>query len=259
MTWRKPMTWRNLSLAALLAAVLSGCPSYTLLSDRDQQAILGQYRGASLYLRQPVFVGPFFNYDDRLLISERSFEERTLVEDLDGKPILPPDPTGILPLGARVRIRDVEFPTGRVVADRNLKSPRQLTWVLLEAERQPKPLVLVLTQDLTNPARFKQVLEQFLAHDDPRSAFQGRPPEILAAIDRKIAVPGMRIEELLASRGRPEFVTREVADGVRVERWNYGGKRFVILKDDRVASFEGFKLYPFQASAPEPAPAGGGS
>ncbi|MBN2496622.1 MAG: hypothetical protein JXR96_18680 [Deltaproteobacteria bacterium] len=251
----------GLGLAGLLA--LAACPSHTLLSLADQQAIQTSHCGKTRFLKQSFFVGPFFTYDDRLFISERGFDERVLVESPGGDPILPEKPSGVLPMGSRVRIREIEFPTSSAISDRKLKSPRHFVWVSLELAggETPKPYVLVLTQELRSPADFDSALGTVLLDKDPRADFASRLPEVLEAIDRKTLVKGMRADALMRSRGYPDKITREVIKGARVEHWLYTPSRKVVLRDDRVESWEGFgepAVEPAPPPAAPSAPAEGG-
>jgi hypothetical protein len=246
---------RNLALLASLAllATLSGCKTLSLLSPGDQQAVQSRHHNQTLFAKQPWFVGPFYSYDDRQYVSERAFDERILLESTSGEPIVPLAPTGIVPMGRRLRIRQVEFPTGGVVAARKLKSPRHFTWVILEDTEQPDglPYVLVLTQSFRTPEAFAEALALYLVEEDPRPAFGSRRPEVRSAIERKLVVQGMRADELMRSRGYPDQLLREQVGGVQVETWRYAVGREVILKDEAVDSFKGFPVLPIQEAPTE--------
>lgn len=230
----------------VLVAFISGCPSHTLLSKKDQEKIQVQYGEKTYFLKQSFFVGPFFAYDDRHFISERAFDERILIQSPGGDPILPCEPTGVLSMGTRVKVRAIEFPTSGAMASRKLKSPRHFTWVLLDVEGQPaeKPYVLVLTQEFKKISEFKSSLGDYLLSEDPRLEFATCGPEELNAIDTKSLVKGMRADALLRSRGHPDRITRKFVEGVRTERWQYTSERVVVLKEGRVDSWQGFPDLP---------------
>ncbi|HOX45289.1 MAG TPA: hypothetical protein PK668_16960 [Myxococcota bacterium] len=246
-----------LALAAASLVSLPGCATLTLLSEADQLAVQKAHQGGTFYLKQPWFVGPFYRYEDRLFVSERAFDERVLLESVGGEPMLPLEPTAILPLGRKVRVTQVEFPTGGAVEGRRLKSPRHFTWVLMEDLDQPGglPYVMVLTQSFRTPKAFADAIGQYLVAEDPRPAFAARRPEVLDAIDRKVIIKGMRAEELMRSRGYPDQMLRKKEGEVSVETWLYGKEREVILRDDAVDSWKNFPTFPFQEPGPAPAAA----
>lgn len=237
----KPHPLISLSML-LLGFMAAGCPAHTKLSKSDRQRVQKVYVGQERFLKYACFVGAFYAYPDMLYLSERAFDERVLIENPDGGPILPKGPTEILPMGTRVRIRDIQFATSSALAERKLRSPRFFTWVLLDRLDKPadKPYVWVLTQQFRNRGQFDEALDAVLVERDPRLAFEGRKPEVLAAIDRKIPVAGMRYDALTRARGRPDKVDRRTTGGVVQERWEYAPGRYVILRNDRVTRWEGF-------------------
>lgn len=243
----------RISIGCLLTLVvlLQGCPSHTLLSAKDQEKIQAKHGKKAYYLKQSFFIGPFFAYDDRYYISERAFDERVLIQSPGGDPILPCEPTGVLSMGTKVTVREIEFPTSGAMASRKLKSPRHFTWVLLDVDGQPagKPYILVLTQEFKKIEEFENSLKAYLLTEDPREEFAASSPEELKAIDTKTLIKGMRADALLRSRGHPDRITRKFIEGVKTERWQYTPERVVVLKEDVVDSWEGFP----EIQLPEPA------
>ena len=238
-----------------LALALSGCPSYTLLSLQQQQAIDKAHQGKTLYLKQSMFAGPFFAYDDRLYVSERAFDERVLIESVGGEPILSSAADHILPMGTAMRIEKVELPNSGNISARKLKSPRHFVWVYLKkAEGEtPKPYVLVLTQEFRKEKQFDAALKTYLLKENPREAFASRLPEVIEAIDKKSIVLGMRADALMRSRGYPDKIDRKTIKGVRAETWTYAKQRKVVLRNDVVESWEGFPDIPSPKTQPEAA------
>ena len=226
----------------VLLVLAPGCPSHTRLTVQDQEKIHSRYTKKPLFLRQSFFVGPFFAYDDRLYISDRAFDELVLIQSPGGDPILPCEPTGVLPMGTRVTIREIEFPTGSAMASRKLKSPRHFTWVMLDIEDQPskKPFTLVLTLEFKTIKEFENSLAAYLVPKDPRQDFGSTTADILDAIDHKTLIKGMDAGALRRSRGRPDRITRKFIEGVKTERWQYAPDRIVTLKEDLVDAWEGF-------------------
>ncbi len=241
----------------LLMVIAQGCPSHTLLSVKDQEKIQTKHGKQAYYLKQSFFIGPFFIYDDRHYISERAFDERVLIQSPGGDPILPCKPTGVLSMGTRVTVREVEFPTSSAMASRKLKSPRHFTWIMLDVEGKPaeKPYVLVLTQEFTKIKEFESSLKDYLLTEDPREEFTTRAPEEIQAIDAKTVIEGMHADALLRSRGHPDRITRKFIEGVKTERWQYTTERVVVLKEDRVDSWQGFpKIQLTDGEKPDPEP-----
>jgi hypothetical protein len=220
---------------------MTGCQSHVLLSTKDQEKIQNDLKYKPLYLNYSLYYGQFYEYDDRYLVSERAFDERVLIQSAGGDPILPPNPLGILPMGTKMVIRQIDFPTKGNMAIRKLRSPRFFTWVTLEHKDTPngKPYVLVLTPDFANTEQFMNSLKEYLTVEDPRLESATLPPEELRAIDTKTVLKGMRKDALVRSRGYPNRINRQFENGVKIERWEYVPGRIVVLKDDTVESFEG--------------------
>jgi len=239
------------SIAFLAGGLFLGCASHTKLLAEDQQTIQSTYRSKAVYLKQSFFVGPFYAYDDRYYISERAFDERILIETPAGVPILPCDPIGLLPLGTRLKVRDIEFPTSFEISKRMLRSPRHFTWVLLEADGQPKqkPYVLVMTQEFKTLSEVRTALDAYLGADDPRPALRLSADD-QGAIDRKTVVKGMSAAALLRSRGQPDKITRRYAEGVKTEQWQYSSQRLVVLKEDKIDSWQGFPALALETFKP---------
>jgi len=227
----------------LLCAVLAvGCAAQTLLSPDDQRQVISSQQGRGYHLKYSFFVGPFFSYADRYYICERDFDERVLVQGPGGEAILSAEPLAILPVGTRVVVDKVEFPTSAAMASRKLKSPRHFTWVYLRpAERQlDKPLVLVLTQTMRRPADFERALAAYLVKEDPRSTLTNLPQQIYQAVETKQPVAGMPADALLRCRGHPDKILRRHQAGQRQEIWQYAPGRRVFLTNDVVVKAEGF-------------------
>jgi hypothetical protein len=237
--------WIGASLFLAGCFLAAGCASHTLLSVRDQESLQTSHRGKPYFLKQSFFVGSFFAYEDRLYISERAFDERILIQSPSGEPMVNIEPTGVLPMGTKVTVKEIEFPTSGAMAVRKLKSPRHFTWVMLEAEGQSpgNPLVLVLTPEFGTMEQFKKALGEYLATEDPTKEFLERSEEERSAIAQKRIIRGMRADSLLRSRGYPDRIHRQFVSGVKVEQWQYASRRVVTLKEDIVESWEGFPTH----------------
>jgi hypothetical protein len=219
----------------------TGCQAHMLLSTQAQEKIQNDLKYRPYYLNYSLYYGQFYEYDDRYLVSERAFDERVLIQSPGGDPILPPNPLGILPMGTKMVIRQIDFPTSGNLAIRKLRSPRYFTWVTLERKDTPngKPYVLILTPEFANTEQFMNSLKEYLTIEDPLLVGDSRSSEELRAIDTKTVWKGMRADALVRSRGYPDRINRKFENGVKVERWEYAPRRTVVLKDDVVESFEG--------------------
>lgn len=239
---------QRLLLLGLLVASAAGCPSRSRLAAADQRALTLGLSAKTLYLKHSHYTGPFFAYGDKRYLSERAYDERVLIEKPNGEPLLPAGPTGIWPMGTKVRVLSVEFPTSGAIAGRKLRSPRHFTWVEIEAadkegDKGPAaPGVLVLTQEFKSRRHFLEVLDSLLVSVDPRKSFADRSQEVLSAIDQKHVFVDMRWDALLRARGHPDRVLRKESGGKRSERWIYGPKRVVVLVDGVVVSAQGMDL-----------------
>src|SRR5512137_2625545 len=118
---------RRLAAAASLA-LLASCAPPSLLPTEGRETVVRSLSRQPRYLRVAVYVGPFFGDGSRVLISDRPVSELAVLEAPDGKPILPPPSTRILPPGTPVFVDQVQFPTGAVVWSRPLTTPRYNPW-----------------------------------------------------------------------------------------------------------------------------------
>ena len=252
---------RKAAFVMALCSAVAACTSHTLLPPGAQRQVIDEYVGSKWHLKHACFVGSFYAYPDRYYISERGFDELALVQTMSGDPILPDGPRAILPLGTRVTIEAIEFPTSPALSARKLKSPRHFTWVTLtaEAERADKPLVLVLTQEMKTTADFVSALKKHLQEKDPTPQYAGLAENIRRAIDEKLPVPGMPADALLRCRGYPDKLLRRKTKAGREEVWIYSDRRRVHLVNDVVVRAEGFENLelPVWRSKAEPPPSPG--
>jgi len=243
---RTPFRWLAAALSLAAAWPALGCAGPTGLAGPQRRDLRARLQGQLRHTSCPLFIAPFYAYADRLFLSLRAFDERILLEKASGEPILPGPTLGVLPLGTRVRIRDVEFPTAAALAERQLRSPRHFVWVLVETPdgELDKPGVLVLTGRYRDGRRLLDALDDRLVAGDPRARFAGRSAAVRRAIDRKQPAVGMRLDALLRARGRADRVLRRTVDGVRIELLCYGPGRTVTLHDGVVVDWRGFATPP---------------
>jgi len=222
------------ALLLLLAPLLaSGCAQSRLaLSEADQARARRELTGESRFLRVACNVGPLFSDTDKALLIDRPANEVDLVEEPDGRPIRPTFERVLAP-GTPVRVRDIEFPTPLVMAQRVLVTPRYHPWVYLEVEGDRRPYVIVLPQEVKSFEDVRAELERYFAADDPRPALSALAPDLRELVLRKEVAPGMSARAVEMAWGLPD---RKVIDRPQATEdwyWN-GGKRHVILREDRL-------------------------
>lgn len=221
--------------AALLAA---GCASATLLPDEERTQLTRDFEGGVYHLRASMTVTPFFSDGTRRLASRLPADSIHLLDDTKGQPLLPGPQEAILPLGTRVKIDKVEFPTGLVVTRRPLYSPREVPWVYFSVVGEPRgrPYVAVLRPGIKTREEFVAAMDQLFTKDDPAVWLAKSPSTIQEAIREKRLVAGMDSAAVELAWGRPEKIVQAWEQGVRVETWTWPlGKRSVTFRDDRLA------------------------
>lgn len=228
-----------LLVAALSAALSSGCPSYSVIPDGDRVQIERDHQGQLLFFRHSMFVGQFYDDDRYRLVHDRRFEELTYLRTVEGDPIAPAPSEGIIPAGTRVRVERLEWPTGEVVFRRPLYTPRYTTWVLLRvaADRGPEVTVereqrhiLLLPGGIVDADSFELWFDAALSTEDPNPWLLSLPEEQQHAIALKRAVVGMDYDALTAAMGFPDSITRDQLEGSTREVAVFGAVS-VVLKD----------------------------
>lgn len=211
------------ALFGLCATIwLTACPSYTTIPDAERARLDEAHTSALLYLRQSMYVGPFYDDDRYNLVHPRRFDSLTFLETAEGDPILPPPATAIIPAGTRVRVERIEWPTGDVVFKRPLYTPRYTTWIWLRVAQdrgsqvtieRDRRHILLLPGGIDDAETFDVWFDAALTIEDPNPWLLGLPPEQRTAIAEKRALVGMDYEALTAALGFPDTISREVRDG----------------------------------------------
>lgn len=236
------MTRRNLVALSLFASILSACAGHTELAPDARRSLEGELTGGSRtwFLRESQYVTPFFGDASKRLLTPLPPEDVRLLEDPSGNPISPGPVQTIAPVGSRVRIQRVEFPTAFSVAERLLVTPRTQPWVYLEVAgiQGDTPLILVLPSDAKSEAEFRADLERHLTTVDPVETLASFSPEVREAVLAKKAVNGMSGEALRMAWGAPAKIRVDHRDSLRIEDWRYqGDRRSAVLEDGRVVRF----------------------
>ena len=222
---------RRLFLPLLL---LAGCFPRAEVPDVERQKVARELEGAPRYLEVAIHVGPFFGDHAKLLASDQPFSELELLESPGGQTVSPPPPERVLPPGTPVRIARIEFPTGWNIARRVVMTPRYHPWAFLEVAGEPRPVILVLPQELTTFEQVRLELDRYLAPVDPSPVMRAFPEEQQLAIRAKRLVDDMPPRAVEMAWGYPE---KKVIDRPsNAEEWSWaGGKRHSSFKDGRLA------------------------
>jgi len=233
-------------LALALALGAGGCASQTLLTIEERSAIERDLTGpdADRFLRLSFYATPFFGDATKRLLTPVPPEEVRMLEYPDGTPVNPGGIEATFPMGTRVRIRKVEFPTSWAMTERVLYTPRAQPWVFVEAagDADPRPLIVVLRPGIKTQGEFRSEVERFLLSRDPAPPAIGFSPIVRAAIREKRALLDMTAEALEMAWGYPEIKKRTYDNSVLREDWIYpGGGRVAHLADGRVVALDGGK------------------
>jgi hypothetical protein len=228
---------RALLAASALVAALSGCTPRAVIPDAERQRVAGELSGQPRWLRVAAYVAPFWGDRTKLLVSDTPTDELDLVETTGGQPVPPPPPERILLPGTSVRIREIEFPTGWVIAQRVVMTPRYHPWVLLQVSGDDRTYVLVLSQLAVSFDEVRAEVERVLSTDDPGPAFSALPVEQRDAIGRKELVEGMSPRAVEMAWSLPE--RRRIDRPAATEAWIWrGGKRKAFFQEERLQRWE---------------------
>jgi len=224
-------------LCALTALASAGCTPRVLMPElertRARQALDGQLR----FLRVAVTVHPFYGDTGKVLLLDAPPAEVDLLRGGGDEQLAPPAAERVLPPGTPVRIQEVEFPTGLLIARRVVMSPRYHPWVLLAIPGEPRPGVLVLSQASATADDVAAEVERVLATDDPSPVFRALPAEQHDAILRKDVVEGMTVRAVEMAWGLPEL--RRIDRPTGTETWSWpGGRRRANFQDEKLVKFE---------------------
>ncbi|MFN0061227.1 MAG: hypothetical protein ACKVPX_01730 [Myxococcaceae bacterium] len=235
---------RSLLLLMASAVVASSCASHTRLQPEERghaERLLTGARGPR-FLRLSYYVMPFFGDATKRLLSALPPEEVRLLNHPNGTAVVPSPIQRILPAGTKIRVADVEFPTGFAVQRRVPYTPRTRTWVTLHVEGEPAEpaLVLVLRDSLKSVDDVLAEVERYLSAESPSTQLEAYGAGTREAIAGKRLMSDMPIDALERAWGYPERKDIRYKEGVREETWLYpGGKRSVFVADGRVVRWEG--------------------
>ncbi|WP_426731244.1 hypothetical protein [Myxococcus faecalis] len=234
----------SLLTVLVLTALAAGCGNYTRMAPDARTSLQRTLTGpdAEQYLRLSGNVTPFFGDSSKRLLTPYAPEDVHLLDDSSGKPISPGAVERTLPVGTKLRITKVEFPTAWVVAERVLYTPRTWPWVYLAedgAKPDAPPLILVLPPNLDQPNDFRAELEKYLSPQSPKALMEAFAAPVRDAIREKRLVANMSADAVRMAWGPPERVRRSLEGAAKNEEWTYpGGRRKAFLSDGRLARAE---------------------
>lgn len=227
---------RLLATASLLAA-LAACTPRAVIPELDRQRVASELTGQQRWLRVAVYVAPFWGDKAKALVSDAPLEKLDLVETPAGAQVAPPPAERILMPGTSVRVREVEFPTGWVIAQRVVMTPRYHPWVLLDVPGDDRTYVLVLQQTAASYDEVRWEVDRVFTTDDPSAALAAMPVEQRDAVGRKELVEGMSPRAVEMAWGLPE--KRRIDRPAATEEWSWAfSSRRAFFLEDRLQRWE---------------------
>jgi hypothetical protein len=216
---------------SLLCVLLTSCADANLISSADRAKIDETETGSLRFLNQSMYAGQFYDDDRYRLLHPRRFEELTYLLNAEGEPIPPPPPDEVIPVGTRVRIERIEWPSEDVIFRRPIYTPRFTTWVFLRVARERgsegtiernERHILLLPGGITDEATLTMWLDAALSEKDPNAWLLQLPDAQRAGVLEKRAVAGMDYRTVVAAMGLPNRLKRDIKDGHTVEVASYG-------------------------------------
>lgn len=233
----RPPRPAGLPLAALALATLAACTPRAVIPDAERERTREALDGQQRYLRVAVSVHPLFGDGTRRLLLDAHPSEVDLLRGAGGERVAPPPAERILPPGTPVRISEVEFPTGLVIARRVVLSPRYHPWVILSVPGDARPHVLVLPQLTVTASDAVAEVDRVLTADDPSPALAALPTDQRDAVLRKALVEGLPARAVEMAWGLPE--RKRIDRPAGTEEWTWpDARRRAFLLDDRLVRWE---------------------
>ena len=231
------MTRPGPALAVALALAAAGCAPLTVVPDAERERTHAALEGQARWLRVAVSVSPLFGDRGKLLLLDAPAAEVDLLRGTDDSVIPPPAPERILLPGTPVRIEQVEFPTGWVIAGRAVMSPRYHPWVYLRIAGEERPFIIVLSSSSVSADVMVAEVDRMLTRDDPSRALAALPAEQREAIGRRDLAEGMGVQAVEMAWGVPEKV--RIDRPAATEEWAWpAGKRRAWFQDGKLLRWD---------------------
>jgi|GEM_PF-369006 len=226
------------SLVALtLAAAAAACTPTAVIPPGERDRVAAELHGSNRYLRVAAYVSPFYGDPSLSLLSDQPPSELDLVRTPSGGAVKPPVPQRVLPPGTPVRVREVQFPSGWLIAKRVVMTPRYHPWAILDVQGVDRPAVVVLSQTAASLEDVRGELERLLAADDTGVFYRQLPEEHRRAVFEKALVEGMAPRAVEMAWGLPERKRIDRPEGT--EEWTWpGGARKAFFQDERLVRWE---------------------
>ncbi len=228
---------RKISIVLLFA--LYGCATAQVSIAPDKAAdIVRSLTNEERFFKLSMYGTPFFGDTTKKFLSDVPPELVRFLNEPDGTPATPGGIERIFPAGTAVRIRKIEFPSSRTMAERVLYTPRTLVWLYLEVETTSPgspPSILVLRPGLKSEADVRAEIDRFLTADRLSIRLDDFSGFVREAIVKKQAVTGMTPTALEMAWGYPELKRIELEAERRKETWHWAdSKRTATLIDGRL-------------------------
>jgi hypothetical protein len=232
-----PRASSSIAALVLVLAPLAACAPRAVIPEAERDRVTRDLDGQQRWLRVAAWAGPLWGDTGKVLLTEEPWESLDLVQTTGSKPIPPPPAERIVPPGTRVRIRQIEFPTGWLISKRVVMSPRYHPWVYVEMPGDPRPHVVVLSQTAASFDEVRNELDRLLSTDDPSPTFSALAQEQKDAILKKQLVEGMPPRAVEMAWGLPE--RKKIDRPAGSEEWIWpGGTRKAFLQDERLVRWE---------------------
>lgn len=230
---------RLASFAAVVALALTaaGCAPLAVVPDAERERTHAALQGQARWTRVALAVSPLFGDRGKLLLLDAPPAEVDLLRGTDDKVIPPPAAERVLPPGTPVRIEQVEFPTGLIIATRAVMSPRYHPWVYLRITGEERPYIVALSYSSVSADALLAELDRVLTRDDPSRALAALPKEQRDAIGRRELVEGMGAPAVEMAWGVPEKVKIDRPAATAEWAWPTG-KRRAWFQDEKLLRWE---------------------
>ncbi len=201
------------------------------------------FEGERVQLASSLYVYDFFADAGWLLASPYPPDSVDLLRAESGEAILPGAPRAILPLGTRVRIEEIHFPSPLFAGRRPEGTPRDAIWIAFTClERGACPaaeggrqMVAVIAGEISARADLERRLARLFSFGDPVSGLSRYSGEERAALMAKQLSPGMSPPAAALAWGTPASIRVEWQGGVKVETWRWPlGRRTAVFRGQRL-------------------------
>lgn len=224
------------ALALVLLVASAACYPRASVPDVEREKSR-QLEGQQRFSKVALYLAPFYGDATRLLASDAPLDELDLLRDTSDAIVAPPPAERVLPPGTPLRIEEIEFPTGWIIARRVIMTPRYHPWVTLSLAGEARPVMLVLPQTLASADEVRVELERYLGDASAAAAYQALPEAQRGWIAKKRLVEGMGAQAVEMAWGYPE---KKVIDRpARTEAWTWpGDRRKAFFQEDRLVRWE---------------------